>query len=196
MKKKFFLVLGMFVLFLACCALYVYFHDPLRFKLEYEIYNNIEFDNGKTIKTTIPYDNKVKYVNEKTLKDILTSGTGVVYFGYPTCPWCRNIVPILTDVLAASKLDTFYYVNVENVSTEGVKDILEDYLKEDEQGNKRLFVPDVYFIQDGKIQDHHRGTVSSYKNAFQGMNDEQKQELSKIYQGGIQKILGEIKDEK
>lgn len=195
MKKRVFLILGILILFLVGCLAYVYFHDNLRFKLEYEVYNNIAFDNGKTISMDIPYDNKVRYVDEKSLKDILTTKTGVVYFGYPTCPWCRNIVPILTNVLTNSKIDTLYYVNVESVSTEGVKDILEEYLKEDAQGNKRLFVPDVYFIQDGKIQDHHRGTVSSYKNAFKGMNEEQKQELSEIYQEGIENILGDDRDD-
>ena len=60
----------------------------------------------------------------------------------------------------------------------------------DNDGNKRLYVPDVYFIKDGKIVYHHLGSVDSYKDAFKGMNNKQLKELKNIYQEGIDLILG------
>jgi len=191
MKKKFFLIAGIVVIILLCGGILIYTNDNYRFKLEYEVYNNIEFDNGKTIKTSIPYKNKIKYVKEEELEKILTSGTSVVYFGYPTCPWCRNIVPILIEMVQQSPIDTLYYVDVKSIETKQVLNILEEYLETDDEGNKRLYVPDVYFIKNGTIFDHHLGTVESYNNAFAGMTDEQKEELKDIYQKGIDLIIGE-----
>lgn len=196
MKKKIFLITGIIVALLFLGGIYIYFQENYRFKLEYEIYNNIAYTNGKKIKVNIPFENKVKYVQEKNLKEVLTTKTGVVYFGYPTCQWCRNAVPVLIDAINHSQIETLYYVNVEEVSSISIKELLDPYLKEDEEQNKRLYVPDVYFIKDGKIIDHHLGTVESYKNAFEKMNEEQKQELKEIYQEKLAKIIEGDRDEK
>jgi len=195
MKKKIFLVAGIITVVLLCLGIYVYSQDNYRFKLSYEIYNSIEYNNGKKIPVEIPFDNKIKYVGEKDLKDVLTTKTGVVLFGYSTCQWCRNAIPVLIETVQKSKIETIYYVDVEAVNTESIKEILNPYLREDDEQNKRLYVPDVYFIKDGEILDHHIGTVESYRNAFQKMNEEQKQELQDIYQAGIDKILGDDKNE-
>lgn len=196
MKKKIFLIAGIITIILILSGFYIYSKDNYRFKLEYEIYNAIQFSNGKTIKTNIPFDNKVKYIDNKEIKEVLTNKTAVVYFGYPTCQWCRNIVPILMDATNNSKLDTLYYVNVDEVNIEEVKSILEPFLKSNDEGEKRLYVPDVYFIKKGKILKHHIGVVDSYKDAFSGMNNEQKKELLEIYQTGINQILGDEENEK
>lgn len=196
MKKKIFFITAIITVILILSGFYIYSKDPYRFKLEYEVYNNIKFSNGKIIKTSIPFDNKVKYVDIKEIKEILTKKTGVVYFGYPTCQWCRNIVPVLVDTVNNSKLDTLYYVNVEEVNTKEIKTILDPFLKFNSEGEKQLYVPDVYFIKDGKILDHHIGVVDDYKDAFLGMNKEQKQKLSEIYQAGINKILGDDSNER
>ena len=190
MKKKFFLVLIIVVLFLLVGFIYIYSKDNLKFKFEYEIYNNISYDNGKKIKAKIPFDNKIVYVKEKDLESIITSGNKVIYFGYTTCPWCRNIVSPLVEVINDNNIDKLYYVDVHSDNTKGIYDILDEYLEFDYDCNKRLYVPDVYFIKDGKIVYHHLGSVDSYKDAFKGMNDKQLNELKNIYQEGIDLILG------
>lgn len=190
MKKKIFLVLIIICFLLLTCFIYIYSKDNLRFKFEYELYNNIDYNNGKNIVSEIPTDNKIIYVKEKNLKHILTSGDAVVYFGYSTCPWCRNIVSSLLNIVNDSNIDKLYYVDVKSVDVKKALDILDKYLEQDEDGDKHLYVPDVYFIKDGKIVFHHLGVVDSYKNAFSKMNDEQKKELRNIYQKGIDLILG------
>ena len=190
MKKKFFLSFIIIVLFLLFGFIYIYSNDNLKFKFEYELYNNISYDNGKKIKANIPFDNNVTYVKEKDLESVLTSGNRVIYFGYTTCPWCRNIVSPLVEVINDNNLDKLYYVDVHSVNAKSVYDILDEYLEFDNDGNKRLYVPDVYFIKDGKIVYHHLGSVDSYKDAFKGMNDKQLNELKNIYQEGIDLILG------
>lgn len=190
MKKKFFLSFIIIVLFLLFGFIYIYSNDNLKFKFEYELYNNISYDNGKKIKAKIPFDNNVTYIKEKDLESVLTSGDRVIYFGYTTCPWCRNIVSPLVEVINDNNLDKLYYVDVHSVNAKSVYDILDEYLEFDNDGNKRLYVPDVYFIKDGKIVYHHLGSLDSYKDAFKGMNSKQLNELKSIYQEGIDLMLG------
>lgn len=169
-------------------GLYIYSKDNYRFKLSYEMMNKIEDSNGKTIKVSIPTKNRVKYINNKELLDILKNKTGIIYFGYNTCPWCRNAIPILIDSIISNDIDNLYYVDIHKVklSNEVIK-ILEPYLKE-KDGNKVLAVPDVYVVKKGKILSEHRGTVESYKNPYKGMNKEQKKELKDIYDSMIKEI--------
>ncbi len=188
MKKKLWIGLIIFIFLILCGVIYVYSQDNFRFKIEYEVYNYFAFDNGKKIVAKIPKKNTVKYLDEKDFEKAITEKTGIFYLGYPTCPWCRNITPILVETAKEEKMD-IYYLNVHDVDTENIQKILEDYLEEDEDGNKHVYVPDVYFVKEGKILSHHLGAVESYKNAFLGMNEEQKSELKNIYLEGIKSIL-------
>ena len=129
----------------------------------------------------------------KELVYVLEKGTAVVYFGYTSCPWCRNAVPILIDSIKDNDIDTLYYVDIHNVSFGKYKDkimkMLDPYLKENDEGEKTITVPDVYVIKEGVIVSHHRGTVDSFKNPYNGMSNKQKKELKKIYDD----MIGEIK---
>lgn len=194
MKKKFFLSFIIISLFLLTGFIYIYSKDNLRFKYEYELYNNISYENNKKIVTNIPFNNRVVYVKEKDLTNILTTGNRVIYFGYTTCPWCRNIVNPLIEVINDNNIDKLYYVDVHRINPKSIYDILDEYLEYDNDGDKRLRVPDVYFIKDGKIVSRHLGTVESYKNAFEKMTKEQLKELKNIYQEGIDLILGKEED--
>ena len=152
-------------------------------------------------------DNAVKYVTSEELLKVLDEGTGAVYFGYPNCPWCRSAVPTLIESANEVGLENIYYLNVKDErdeikvkedgslevvkeGTEGYKkllkrldNVLTDYTLTDIHGNevnaneKRIYVPLVVFIKDGEIVGYHLDTVSSQKNPFEPLNDEQKNEL-------------------
>jgi len=188
MKKKLLYVLLVLLFISICFSIYVYFHDSTRFYLSYTIYNYFPYENGKYIKVDIPVNNKVQYLRDEEIFSFFESGTGVIYFGYPECPWCRNIVGPLT----RASLDTetlLYYVDVHKLTNrDKLFKILDEYLKEDDEGNKKLYVPDVYFVKDGKILSHHLGSVDSYKNPYLGMNEEQEKELISIYKNEMNKL--------
>lgn len=191
--KKYLMIVGIILLVILTIALIVTFNDNLRFKLDYESLNSIPYDNGKKIEVKISWNNPVDYIYQEEVIEVLENGTGIVYFGYNSCPWCRNIVEILLETAKEEKFDKVYYVNTHG-ALDGIEEelieILHDYLRENpETGEKVLAVPDVYFIKDGKIIGHHISTVESYKNPYKGMNEEQKKELKKIYQ----ELLEEIK---
>ena len=191
MKKKIFII-GIISLIIILIGIICYSSDSIRFKVSYEYINIVEYDNGKTIKVDIPVNNGIKYLANDEIIDFFKTGTGIVYFGYNTCPWCRNIIEPLIEVASEENINTIYYVNSKNDLSKIKKDlykILDDYLKTDpETLEKRLAVPDVYFIKDGKIMFHHIGTVESYKNPYNRMNNKQIKELKEIYRSGIEVI--------
>ena len=74
--------------------------DSIKFKNEYEKLNNKEMkDDVNYLSISIDKKNPVKYILDKEVSEFLTEGTGIIYFGYPECPWCRNAVPVLMDAL-------------------------------------------------------------------------------------------------
>ena len=162
--------------------------DAKKFKQDYEALNN------NSVIMNIDENNPIKYVDFDDVIDILTTGTGVIYFGFPGCPWCRNIIPVLFDVANLNNIDTVYYFNPSNIRTNGDEDykklvnILDDYLIENSDGEKTLYVPDVYFVRDGEIVGHHLSTVDSQTDPYKPLTDEQTKELENIYQGLFDKI--------
>lgn len=200
--------------------------DASKFKEEYESLNGKTSSSGKPYpEVSIDSDNKIKYASLEDVLDILNGGTGVIYFGYPQCPWCRNAVPVLLQAAFSTDLGYVYYVNMyderdtmeinsegEVVTTkeassdyyellEALDSILLDYTIEDDSGSevslgeKRIYVPLVVFVLNGEIVDYHADTVSSQENPYVTLTEEQQEELFQIYVSGIHKVLQDICDE-
>ena len=201
-----------------------------KFKEEYESLNGVVNDNGYTYPTVeIDIDNPIVYATEEEIVEILEDGTGLIYFGFPTCPWCRNMVPSLLSAASSKGLDKIYYLNVLNIrdslsvsdtgeiitekeGTESYYKILEEldeildeyYVKDATEdkiatGEKRLYVPTVVAVVDGKVVDYHMNTVESHmalKNGYIEMTKEQREELFEIYVSMINKITNSSCDEK
>lgn len=191
-----------------------------KFKNEYESFNNKTNSNGiKYPDVTIPNNNNMVYSTEEEVVDIIKNGTGVIYFGYPECPWCRNAVPVLIDAANETSLDKIYYLNAKDIrdtkildadgnivtkkkGTKGYYEIVESldkYLDSydglEDESIKRLYVPTVVFIKDGVVVAIHVDTVESQEDPYTPLNDEQKKELKEIYLSGIHKVLGDLCDE-
>lgn len=55
--------------------------------------------------------NQFIHKNPSTIINKLTSKeAGIYYFGFPTCPWCLELLPILDDALVEEN-ETAYVVN-------------------------------------------------------------------------------------
>lgn len=160
--------------------------DGIKFKTEYEAVNT-------SIVMNIDKKNPIKYLTFEGVEDLFNSGTGVIYFGFPSCPWCRNIIPILFDVARENKVNKIYYLNPRELKNNDfdkyskLLEILNPYLKE-EDGKRVFTVPDVYFIKDGKVMGNHRSTVESQTDPKVSLNKEQINELSGIYQNLFDKL--------
>lgn len=181
-------ILVLLVFLLAGCTKEITIPNEVsKFKEEYEVLN----DSG--ISVDIDLNAKISYLEEDEIVDFLNNETGIIYFGFPTCPWCRNILPILIDVTMDND-KVLYYCNPsdmrssENDTYNKIKEILNDYLEVNSQGEKTLYVPDVYFIKNGKIISHHLGTVTSQVDPYISLTTEEKQELYNIYEELLNKI--------
>lgn len=113
---------------------------------------------------TISKDNKFQYMDVNAAIDFLKEGTGIIYFGFPECPWCRAYVPILEKKAEENNVDVIYYCNIREIRENNTKEyqelvgIIKDYLYEDDKGAKRVYVPDVYFVSKGQILGHNNDT--------------------------------------
>ena len=56
------------------------------------------------------------------------------------------------------------------------------FLEEDDEGEKRMYVPYVFVIRDGKVISAHEGTVESHDAHERQMTDSEKIELTNTYQ--------------
>lgn len=196
---------------------YTITNDSLKFKEEYENLNGKDNGNGKNyLSIDIKSYNPISYSNYEEIFDILDKGTGVIYLGFPECPWCRNLVPVLVDSALEEKVSPIYYLNIsgdrntlsltkngkiktEKKGTEDylkLVDILKDYLpvydglKDD--SIKRIYLPTVIFVKDGKVLGLEE-TLESYSKRVDGnpyleMNDSEKEELSNIFKDYYAKL--------
>lgn len=189
--------------------------DAIKFMIEYENLNNKLKADGinKHTEINIIEENVIKYSNYNEIVSVLDSGTGVIYFGYPECPWCRNAAPELVKVAKETGLETIYYFNDMSirdqkslddngnviVDKEGTDEYynlltrLSDYLGSykglNDETIKRLYVPTVVFVKEGNIVGVHIGTVESQTDPSILLNDEQREELQQIYRENMEKVL-------
>lgn len=200
--------------------------DAEKFKKEYEEYNGQSIGETKFVYPKVEVDKKnpVKYASYEDVLELLTDGTGVIYLGYPTCPWCRNVVPVLIEAANEIGIEDIYYINMKDerdeikvkedgsleITNEGTKGykklltrldaILEEYTLQDMHGNtvsaneKRIYVPLVIFVREGEIVSYHVDTVESQTNPFVLLNEDQKNELMDIYISAMHKVLNDVCD--
>ena len=148
-NKTLYTVIGIVVLVLAC---------SIGFYKVFTSIENKETDAEKFAREySIDNDNVFVYRTLEEINKILKNGTGIVYLGFPECPWCKGYVPYLNEVAKKAKLDKIYYFNIlkdRKNNTDDYKktvELLKDYLKYDDEGNKRIYVPAVIAVNKGKI---------------------------------------------
>ena len=100
---------------------------------------------------------KFVYAEPAEILDIIDGGDGVVFLGFPECPWCQQLAPIIQEAAQSEKIDKIYYLNIKE-SRANNDDVyqklvtkLQDYLPKDDDGNPRISVPDVTAYRGGQI---------------------------------------------
>ena len=149
---------------------------------------------------TVSSDNIFTYRTAEEIIKILKHGTGIVYLGFPECPWCMEYVKYLNDTAKESEADEIYYYNILDIRKNNTKEyqeivsILSDYLQYDKEGNKRIYVPAVLVVDHGKIvgfDDETAWDTKGYEKPKDYWTEEEVKELksnlnnmfSKIYTG-------------
>ena len=209
MKKK---IVILFFLTILIVIFGLMFFKENKFKKEYESLNGEKTSNGKKyMKVNIPKDNPIVYSNYEEIFKVL-DGTGIIYFGFPQCPWCRNAVPVLLESAIENGIDKIYYLNnLEDRDILSLKDgkvVTEKEAKEDykkllkklgdnasiyegleDEGIKRIYYPAVVFVKNGKIIDNVTGTVDSQEDPYVPLTNSQKKELKEKYNEAISELL-------
>ena len=189
-KKVKYIILGVLLLLIASLVVYFVFikkdnnTDNIKFSKEY---------------TSVSKDNVFVYRSKDEIINILEHGTGIVYLGYPECPWCMAYVPLLNEIAKNEGIEKIYYYNIREDRKNNtefyqkVVSILIDYLNYDEEGKKRIFVPNVTFVKEGKIifNDNEtslisEGTPSEY------WTEEKKTLFNEKFRKNINELLDDV----
>lgn len=102
-------------------------------------------------------DNRFRYATSEQLTQYLEQGDGLLFLGFPDCPWCQQFAPIVNEAAKAEQLDTILYFNIQQARKESnetyqkLLDKLKDQLNKDDQGNPRIYVPDLTAFKKGQV---------------------------------------------
>ncbi len=135
--------------------------------------------------THIYYDMTVK----EMAKAMDEKRTFAVYFGYDTCEWCLDAVPVINDAAKETGF-TVGYVNTrakpswkKNTDIDDYDLLIEkvgEYLEYDDAGIRHLYVPTVFFIKEGTVVAFHEGTLEGHNARLRAMTAEEREELRQI----------------
>ena len=171
------------------------------FLIIHNVKNNIP-DNEKFANeyTEVGKNNVFVYRNADEIIKILEGGTGIVYLGFPECPWCQAYVPMLNEVAKEEGVEKIYYFNIREDRQENTKDyqkivkLVKNYLMKDDEGNERIFVPDIYAIKDGKIIAHNNETsvIDSDITPTEYWSDAKKSQIKQTFKGMIDSVYSNV----
>ena len=107
--------------------------------------------------TKVSSNNVFVYRTPDEIIDIIKHGTGVVYLGFPGCPWCQAYVKYLNEVALDVGIEKIFYTNTKELKESDmdkyyeIVDLLEGYLQFNDEGKPWIFVPNVTFVINGRI---------------------------------------------
>ena len=131
---------------LASFYIYEYFDKEVKFKT-----------NISTTYTKLPKENVFKVININEAINLVKKGNGALFIGYKECIWCQQYVKVIDDIAKKNSLPKIYYLDIRKDRKNNSKkyqelvNLLKDRLKNDDLGNKRIFVPFLVIAKDGKI---------------------------------------------
>lgn len=147
--------------------------DAIKFKNEYEEYNGVEVGNNKYSTLKISENNPIKYSTYDEIIDVIKNKTGIIYLGFPECPWCRSALPILFDVAQDNNIETIYYKNIKNDRDSYIVEDNELVYEVDEEGNEKKGTEGYFKLLDA-LDEH----LTEYTISFD----------DKIYETGEKRI--------
>ena len=223
-------LLGIIILLFCVCGFFAFkkeetildaVTDASKFKMEYESLNGKLNEKDDVLYKTVQIseNNKFVYKNEEEIINILENKSGIIYFGFKSCPWSRNMVEALDKAAQEKNINAIYYLDIENIrdslsldennkivtEKEGNSNYykllklldayLEDYILTSEDGSsikineKRLYAPTVIAVSNGDVIGIHTKTLDTQENPYQTLNEK---ELQMIYESLIDKVLENV----
>lgn len=194
--------------------------DALLFKEEYESLNGkVREKDGKKIKEiSIDSNNPITILTEEEAINLLENGTGLIYMGFPDCPWCRSMLPVLLQTLDNMNISVLSYLNILDIRDTYILDeenkpvqtkngtesyykmltlldpVLKEYTLKTEKGKsvstkeKRIYAPTVIGVKNGEIVGIHEGTVDSQTDPYENLSTKQQEELAENFIELVNKV--------
>ena len=166
MKKKLLLLLLITMIFVSGCSIKKVedFSPAEKFSKEY----------------SVPKDNAFKYISIDEVLKIIREGTGIIFFGNSDSELSTKTVKLFSEAIKDSKLKdvVVYYYNplvIRDNKTDKYMELvneLADYLEVDEDMQEYLFIPDIYFIRDGKVVSHSKDMIVNSTEESDSLDDE------------------------
>ena len=135
------------------------------------------------------YDKDTTFV-DVTVKDIEAlmskKASFVVFAGFSNCPWCNALIRTFNDVcleegLTVAYLDTRrnpeWLNNMEIDDYDKFVEIFGEWIPLDDDNKKHLYVPEIFFVKDGKAIYGREGVLESLESPSDIMSEEQVEEL-------------------
>ncbi|MDD6467244.1 MAG: hypothetical protein PUF50_03580 [Erysipelotrichaceae bacterium] len=188
--------------------------DAEKIKEEYEALNGQANQSSVMHKTiTLSDKNPLVYASGDDVISLLKEGSGIIYFGFPECPWCRAALPVFLEACEEELItQVLYYNNRDQRDVKELKgdtvvttkegseeyyqilDLLGEYASEYDGLNdpsiKRLYYPTMVFVSEGKIVDFHQSVVEGVTDPHQDMTPQQIEELKSVYKEAMKKVKG------
>lgn len=147
-KKNILILLGVVILVILLVSYFIFF------KKDKELTDSEKFAKEYTKVTS---DNVFTYRTLEEINKILEKGTGVVYLGFPECPWCQEYVQYVEEAAKKVGIDKVYYFNIKEDRSNNTEEyqktlkLIGDYLPLDEEGNPRVYVPLIVVVENGRV---------------------------------------------
>ena len=161
MKKNIILFITILILStLASFFIYEHFNKELKAR-----------NNLSTTYTKLDKKNVYKIININKAIKLVKQGNGALLIGFKECIWCQQYVKVIDDIANKNSLPTVYYLDIKEDRKNNTKkyqelvNLLKDKLKNDDLGNKRIFVPFLVIAKNKEIlaTDDETSTLSSDK---------------------------------
>ena len=119
---------------------------------------------------------------------IKEKGSGIIYIGYVTCPFCERAIPLLNEVAVEYGVPIYYVdAHSDRAPTDQELDefieLADSTFDVDEYGEKAFLVPEVIGVKQGELVAWQVSLVDGFhlEDETSQMTDQQKEELKEIY---------------
>lgn len=159
-----------------------------------KVKDDIKTDNIKfhSEYSSVPKNNIYEYATYVDVTDKLKKGTGIIYFGFPSCSLCKEITPLLNEVSKEKNVKKILYYNFKDIrddKTDEYKkltELLSDFIEVDDEGNKRLVAPTIVYVNKGNITDVYIGKITTDSEEI--LTEEDKNNLKSTFESYIDKM--------
>ena len=114
----------------------------------------------KAAYSRVANDNRFVFASPGEVLEKFESGSGLIFLGFQQCPWCQQLAPLVDDAAKAEGLDKIYYLDIRHAretnddTYKKLVEKLKPHLRTDENGQPRVYVPDVTALKDGRVVGH------------------------------------------